>query len=865
MDALHRYQGLQREDAMRFSFKWGQFQNQRKQSSRDGHTVYALVLGMGLSVVLVGAHNPSSDLVFSAPATSDIRQTDPAEVREILDRYCIRCHNERRLTAGLALDMLDIEDLSAEADRWEKVVRKLRTGTMPPGDVTRPDPADYDLAATWLETELDQAALAAEPNPGTTNPVHRLNRLEYNNSINDLLALEVDVMSLLPGDETADGSFDNFADALSITTTHMERYMSVARQVTRLATGLPPTTPGVETFVIPLHIVQNQRQSEDLPFGSRGGIAVRHHFPTDGQYLIKIHLRRQYQDYLMGMGWPQQLDLRLDGMLLERFTVGGGATDVRPAAASYAGSGEPGSFGDPEWEEYMQSQGDAHLELRLAVEAGPRVVSVSFVREQWEPEGLPQPLQRGRVLTNDQIYMDYASVHSVQIQGPYEITGTTTDNPRDNEIFVCWPNSRAEEEICATRILSQMARRAYRRPSTAQDVEILLEFFQKGRVEGGSFDTGIQLALERLVVDPEFLLRVYREPIGVEHGAVYNLDNFEIASRLSFFLGSSIPDEPLLNLAETGRLTDPMVLEDQVLKMLAEPRTIDALVKGFAAQWLNLRLLPEKLADPDKYPDFDDSLLEAFRQETEMFIASNLSEDRSVLELLNADYTFVNERLARFYGIPGVYGSRPRRVKLPNPDQRGGLLGHGGLMAITAYPDRTSPVLRGKWLLDNILGADAPPPPANVDTNLDDADEVVALGIRERLEQHRTEPLCASCHSLMDPLGFALENFDAVGGWRDVDDSGNEIDNRGTWPNGVELTGISSLRDLLLDYDEQFVRTVTEKLMSYALGRPLEYFDQPTVRQIVRDAKDNDYRWSSIVLGIVKSPAFLMRRSLEAA
>jgi len=851
---------------MRLSFKRGQVLTLKEQSSRDGHaSIAALVFGIGLSVVLVGAHTSSSNLVFGAPTLSDIGRTDAAEIREILDRYCVRCHNQSQLTAGLALDALDIEDLSAATDKWEKVVRKLRTGTMPPGDVARPDPADYDLAASWLETELDRAASAAEPNPGTTNPVHRLNRLEYNNAINDLFALEVDVTSLLPGDETADGSFDNFADALSITTTHMERYMSVARQVTRLATGLPPTTPGVETFVIPLHVVQDQRQSEDLPFGSRGGIAVRHHFPTDGQYLIKIHLRRQYQDYLMGMGWPQELDLRLDGVLLERFTVGGGATEFRPAADSYAGSGEPGSFGDPEWEEYMQSEGDAHLEFGLTVGAGPRVVSVSFVREQWEPEGLPQPLQRGRVLTNDQIYMDYASVHSVQVRGPYEITGTTTNNPSSNEIFVCRPEPGAEDEICATKILSRMARRAYRRPSTAQDVETLLEFFREGRSVGGSFDAGIQLALERLVVDPEFLLRVYREPVGVEPGDVYNLNDLEVASRLSFFLGSSIPDDPLLELAEAGLLTDPAILEEQVLSMLADPRTIDALVKGFAAQWLNLRLLPEKLADPDKYPDFDDSLLEAFQQETEMFIASTLHEDRSILDLLTADYTFVNERLARFYGIPGVYGSRPRRVKLPDPDQRGGLLGHGGLMAITAYPDRTSPVLRGKWLLDNILGADAPPPPANVDTNLDDGEEAVALGIRERLEQHRTEPLCASCHSLMDPLGFALENFDAVGAWRDVDDRGNPIDNRGTWPNGVELTGMSSLRALLLHYDEQFVRTVTEKLMSYALGRPLEHFDQPTVRQIVRDAKDNDYRWSSIVLGIVESPAFLMRRSLEAA
>ena len=734
---------------------------------------------------------------------------------------------------------------------------------MPPGGVRRPDQAEYDFVAGWLETELDEAASTADPNPGTSNPVHRLNRLEYNNAINDLFGLDVDVRSLLPGDETADGSFDNFADALSITTTHVERYMSLARQVTRLATGLPPTAPGVATFEVPLHVVQDHRQHEDLPFGSRGGIAVRYDFPVDGEYLIKVLLRRQYQDYLMGMGWPQQLDLRLDGELVERFSVGGGVTEFRPAAASYAGAGEPGSAAAPEWEEYMQVTGDAHLEVRLTVEAGPRVVGVSFVREQWEPELLPQPLQRGRVLTNDQIYMDQASVQSVQIGGPYEVTGTATETPSRQEIFVCRPQPGAEEDTCAARILSRMARRAYRRPATSQDVEILLDFFRQGRLEGGSFDAGIQLALERLIVDPEFLFRIYPEPTGVEQGEVYDLDDVAVASRLSFFLWSSIPDETLLGLAEDGRLTDPTVLEEQVRRMLADPRAIEGLVEGFAAQWLNLRLLPEKLADPLKYPDFDDSLLDAFRQETELFVAYNVREDRPIPELLSADYTYVNERLAKFYGIPGVYGSRPRRVTLPNPDQRGGLLAHGGLMAITAYPDRTSPVLRGKWLLDNILGADPPPPPANVDTSLDQSPEAEALGIRERLERHRADPLCASCHTLMDPLGFALEEFDAVGQWRETDETGGPVDNVGTWPSGVELNGVRSLRAFLLDYDDQFVRTLTEKLMSYALGRPLEYFDQPTVRKIVRDAEDGGYRWSSIFVGIAKSPAFLMRRSAE--
>ena len=853
--------------------------------STAGHaSILALVLGLGMAMVVIGSLTTRAGPALGGPATLDIATPtatathptathptapdptaiDPDDVRAVIDEYCVRCHNERRMTGGLALDVLDVEEPGAASDRWETVIRKLRTGTMPPGDELRPNPAEYELVASWLETELDRAAASGDPNPGTTNPVHRLNRLEYNNAINDLFALEVDVQSLLPGDETADGSFDNFANSLSITTTHMERYMSVARQVTRLATGLPPVAPGVETFEIPLHVVQDQRQAEDLPFGSRGGIAVRYDFPVDGEYLLKIQLRRQYQDYLMGMGWPQQLDLRLDGALVERFTVGGGALDSRPAAASYAGSGEPGSFGAPEWEVYMQTGGDAHLEARVTVEAGPAVVGVSFIREQWEPELLPQPLQRGRVLTNDQIYMGYASVHALQIGGPYEATGTVAETPSRNEIFVCRPAAGAPEEACAERILSRMARRGYRRPATREDVDVLLDFFRQGRAQGGSFDSGIQLALERLVVDPEFLVRVSRVPPGVEAHEVYEINGVELASRLSFFLWSSIPDELLLELAEDGRLTNSAVFEQQVRRMLADERAINALVQGFAAQWLNLRLIPEKLADPLKYPDFDESLLDAFRQETEMFIASTIRDDRPITELLSADYTYANERLARFYGIPGVYGSRARRVTLPNPEQRGGLLGHGGLMAITAYPDRTSPVLRGKWLLDNILGADPPPPPANVDTSLDQGAGTAALGIRERLEQHRSDRLCASCHSLLDPLGYALENFDAVGGWRDLDEFGEPVDSRGMWPSGVELGGVAALRSFLLENDEQFVRTVTEKLMSYALGRPLEHFDQPTVRQIVRDAEEGGYRWSSIVTGITQSQAFLMRRSVEA-
>jgi hypothetical protein len=737
------------------------------------------------------------------------------------------------------------------------VIAKLRAGSMPPPGMPRPDPTIYHAVATQLEAELDRV-WAANPNPGRVGAVHRLNRTEYQNAIRDLLAIDVDVAALLPGDETADGSFDNFADVLTISRVHLERYLSVARQITRLATGMPPLQPTVDTFEVPLHVVQDQRQSEALPLGSRGGIAAPYNFPVDGEYVIKVRLRRQYQAYIMGMGWPQEIDIRLDGALLKRFTVGG-AAQGRSAGASYAGDGEPGFAGDPEWEEYMQVTGDAAIEVRVPVEAGPRIVGVSFVRALWEPEGLPQPLQRGRVLTNDQIYMGNAAVASVEIAGPHAVRGIS-DTPSRREIFACEPESQADERPCATRILTRLARRAYRRPVNDADLTPLLEFFESGRQSTGRFDAGIQLALERLLIDPDFLLRIHRDPADLSNSqASYPLSDIELASRVSFFLWSSIPDDALLTAAEAGELSDPVVLERHVRRMLADPRATDALVDDFAAQWLNLRRLGEAVIDPSRYPHYDESLLLAFEQETKLFVASTLQEDRSIRELLSADYTFVNERLARQYEIPGVYGSRFRRVRLSDPAQRGGLLGHGSMLTTTSYPDRTSPVLRGKWLLDNLFGIRVPAPPPGVDTNLETPPGAVPASIRERLAQHRSNPTCASCHSVMDPIGFALENFDAIGGYRETDSTGQPVDASGVTISGAQIEGLSGLRALLLSDREQFPRTVTAKLLAYALGRRLEYFDQPAVRQIVRSAAADDYRWSALVLGIAKSPAFTMR------
>jgi mono/diheme cytochrome c family protein len=823
--------------------------------------IFALFLSGWIAVALSTVHTSARQ---TQPAPAATPSTASPAPRAVLDKYCITCHNAKLRTAGLAFDTLDVTNPGANAEIWERVIGKLRAGSMPPPGRPRPDVATYRAVASSLEHDIDRA-WAASPNPGRAGAVHRLNRTEYSNAVRDLFALDVDVKSLLPGDETADGSFDNFGDVLSISTAHMERYLSVARQITRLATGLPPTRPTVERFEIPLHVIQDDRQSEDLPLGSRGGIAIHYNFPVDGEYLIKVRLQRQYQDYLKGMGWPQQLDVRLDGKLLKRFTVGGGAQG-RPAASSYAGDGEPGFAGDPEWEKYMQLTGDAGLEVRVPVEAGPRIVGVSFVRELWEPEGLPQPLQRGRVIADDQVYMDYAKVGVVQIGGPYGTAGAAKDTPSRRAVFVCRPRSASEESVCATKILSRMARLAYRRPATKRDAQTLLEFFESGRQDGGSFDAGIQFALERLLVDPDFLLRVNREPApaGAREArpddSAYRLSDVEVASRLSFFLWGSIPDAHLLDLAERGQLTNPATLEKEVRRMLADPRATATLVNDFGAQWLNLRRVEEVVVDPDRYPNYDESLLQAFRRETELFIGSTVREDRSVTDLLNANYTFVNERLARHYGIPGIYGSRFRRVTLPNHDQRGGLLAQGALLATTSYPDRTSPVLRGKFLLNNIFGLPTPPPPPGVDTNLAETKPGAApKSIRERLAQHRTNPACASCHSVIDPLGFALENFDVIGGWRVVDESGKPVDASGTTLGGATVEGLAGLRALLLEQPDQFPRTVSEKLLAYALGRRLEYYDRPTVRTIVRDAAAHEYRWSSLVLGIVKSPTFLMR------
>ena len=720
-----------------------------------------------------------------APASA----TEPVSVapRAVLDRYCITCHNDRLRTGGLSLDAasVDAADPSRHADVWERVIGKLRTGAMPPPGRPRPEQATYDAVASRLEADIDRAA-AANPDPGRTSTVHRLNRTEYRNAIRDLLALDLDVTPLLPGDETSDTGFDNNADVLSISTAQLERYLSAARTITRLATGLPPTGPGFETFDVPLLLLQDERQSEDLPLGSRGGVAVPYHFPVDGDYLIKIELRSNWQDYILGMGSAHLLDVRIDGELVRRFTVGGEAPG-RPAPVTFTIA----ERGDPEWEAYLQSA-DERLEVRVPVEAGPRTVGVSFVRNVWEPEGILKPRQAGEVLSNDEVYNGNAAVSAVAVGGPYAVTGPG-DTPSRRAIFTCRPDVAApeDERVCATEIVSRLARRAYRRPVTPDDVDTLLGFFESGRESGGSFDSGIQLALERMLVDPDFLLRIERDPAGAAPGAPYRLSDVEVAARLAFFLWGSIPDEPLLDAAEQGTLTEPAVLEAQVRRMLADPRA-RSLVDDFAMQWLHLRNLEDVTGDPVPFPDFDDNLVEAFRQETTLFLASTLRGDRSVLDLLDADYTFVNERLARHYGIPGVYGSRFRRVTLPDREQRGGLLGHGG----PAGPDLVSdPHVAGaaRQVAARHDSRRAAPVAAGRRAG-------VAGGGRGRPHHLGARaagappagpgPAPPATRPSIRPAS-RLEQFDGLGAWRTTDEFGNPIDATATMPNGRTVAGMA--------------------------------------------------------------------------
>ena len=785
--------------------------------------------------------------VLMAATTQAVAAQDSSFTpRAVIDKYCVTCHNERLKTAGLTLDKADIDHPGPNAEVWEKVLRKLREKEMPPAGRPRPDAAAYTAMSAFLEKALDDAA-SANPNPGRV-PVHRLNRTEYKNAIRDLLALQIDGKSLLSADEADQEGFDNVASVLSVSPVLLEDYLSAARTISRLAVGDPTINPVADVFKIPTALVQDERTSEDLPFGSDGGTAIAYHFPLDGEYQIKVLLRRQLYLYVIGMGEPHQIDIRLDGVLIKRFEIGGKARGMT-MPESFAGNTQ----GDPEFEEYMHNA-DAGLEVRVPVKAGTHNVGVSFVRRFWEPEGISQPPQRGFARTTNELYHGNPAVATVAIAGPYQTVGMSDQSPSRRKIFACRPNGASSEEQCARRILSTLARRAYRRPVTEPEVQTLLDFYKAGRT-GANFDAGIQRGLERILAAPSFLFRIEREPSKAPAGSAYHLSDLDLASRLSFFMWSSTPDDELLNTAIAGKLRQPAVLEREVRRMLADSRS-RALVANFVNQWLQLSKLTGLVPDADAFPDFDENLREAMRQETEEFMANELREDRSVLDLLTADYSYLNERLARHYGIPNVYGNHLRKVTFAD-GIRGGLLGQASILTVTSYPNRTSVVLRGKWLLTNILGSPPAPPPADVPTLKDPGQDGQPRSLRGRMEQHRSHPACAGCHQRMDPLGFALENFDALGKWRTVADD-EKVDAAASLPDGTVFEGISGLRNLLLKHKDDYVRTLAEKLLAYSIGRGIEYYDWPAIRQIARESTRSDNRWSALVLGIVRSTPFSM-------
>ena len=777
-------------------------------------TKRAVVVASVAGVLSLAAAGP-------ARAQNAARASAAAEARAALDRYCVTCHNERLSTAGLTLDTVDPAHVGTAPEVWEKVVRKLRTGMMPPAPRPRPDADTYSTVVGYLEAALDRVA-DANPDPGRP-AVQRLNRTEYTNAIRDLLALEVDGRDLLPADESGYG-FDNIGDVLSVSPGLLERYLLAAAKISRRAVGDPTLRPATAIYKTSPLLSQDGRVSEDLPFGSRGGLAVRHHFPLDAEYVIRVALRGRARA-------GHQLEVRLDRERVRLFDLA---------------EREP-------------------LVVRIPVTAGTRLLGTSFIEEigrSLPVDGRPAPPPITSFAFT--LYPNAPSVERIEVIGPYD-GQAPTDTASRQAIFTCYPDEDADERPCAERILASLARRAYRRPVTDADTAPLLAAFEAGRRAGNSFDDGIRWAIEALLVSPKFLFRVEHDPAGAAAGAPYRIADLDLASRLSFFLWSSIPDDELVDLAARGELRDPAVLDRQVRRMLADTRS-QALVENFAGQWLYLRNLRSIAPDTTRFPAFDDNLRQALRRETELLFGSQLREDRGVHDLLRADYTFVNERLARHYGIPNVYGNHFRRVEYSN-DRRAGLLGHGSILTVTSYPHRTSPVLRGKWLLENLLGAPPPPPPPDIPELDEDTSVAAPATMRERMAQHRASPACATCHAKIDPLGFALENFDAVGRWRAGEDgTAAAIDASGALPDGAPFDGPAAFRDALLrePWASEFATTVTEKLLTYALGRGLDYRDAPAVRGILRSARADDYRWSSLILGIVESMPFQMRRSLDA-
>jgi mono/diheme cytochrome c family protein len=757
--------------------------------------------------------------------------------KAFLDRYCLTCHTESAKEKGLvpvALDKLDFSKISKDAEVWEKVVRRIDTGVMPPPTAPRPDRAAAQSLTTWVTAELDRAA-QANPNPGRPL-LHRLNRTEYSNAIRDLLSLDIDSSSLLPPDDSAYG-FDNIADALGLSPALQERYVSAALKIGALAVGDPRLSPDGMTYRIRQDVSQD-RHIEGLPLGTIGGTQVRHNFPLDGDYVFQVRLYRTNLNIMRGLDTPHEIEIAVDGYRVHSAKLGG----PEDLDALFQ---KPTDTGDAV---------EARLRVRVPVKAGVHVVTAAFVEEpQIAGAGRLQRYERSTVDNFD--WSGQPHIQTLTINGPFDSTGPGETASR-RRIFTCRPANANAELSCARQIVSTLGRRAYRQPLTDTDLQRLMSFFETGRRTGG-FEAGIQAALQRILVSPQFIFRIERDSVP---GAVHRISDVELASRLSFFLWSSIPDDALLQLAIDGKLNRPAVLESEVRRMLADPKS-SAFVENFAGQWLRLRNVRNVSPNSDLFPDFDDNLRQAFRRETELLFDNIMRQDRNVLELMTANYTFVNERLARHYGIPGIYGSQFRRVSVTEP-ARQGLLGQGSFLAVTSHAERTSPVLRGKWILENILGMPVPPPPPDVPPLKERATGEKPRTMREQMAEHRSNPACANCHKIMDSIGFALENFDAVGAWRS-EEANAPIDASGDLADGSHVNGVVELRAALLKNPELFAGTMTEKMLTYAVGRGVDYRDMPAIRTIVRDASRDGYKFSSIVLGVVRSMPFQMRKAPE--
>lgn len=768
-----------------------------------------------------------------APAASS---TNPAA--QLVNTYCVGCHNQRVKSGNFALDAVDQQSVANSAEAWEKVIVKLRSRAMPPPNLPRPDHATYDAVAAWLESEIDRAA-AAKRNPGRTASLHRLNRAEYANAIRDLLAVEIDPQAMLPPDEQAYG-FENNGEALSIPPALLDRYVTAAAAIARRAVGDPNMPPAFVRYGAmknnpndQTYLRQTERLSEDFPLGSKGGVAARHYFPVDGDYVFRIRLQRAWETSIRGLNVRNEIEIRVDGVRVAQFTIGGERAPTRT----------------------YQYDADEALQARIPVKAGLRQVTATLLKtDNPVPEG-GGPDRISHYSRSSDNASSPIGIAALWIGGPYN-GKVAPDSPSRRLLFVCQPATEAEELPCARKILANLARRAYRRAATQEDVETLLRFYRSAR-ESGSFDDGIRAGLERALVSPDFLFRIELDPPDAAPGSVYRVPDVELASRLSFALWSSIPDEELLEAALAGRLRDPAVFEQQVRRLFADPRARSSLVQNFFGAWLQTRNMWLLVPDSTKFPWFDDNLRTAFVTEMELFLEAQLREDRSIFDLLTSDETYLNEQLARHYGIAGIYGSHFRRVKLTDPN-RFGLLGKASVLAVTSYSNRTSPTLRGKWLLENILAAPMPPPLPNVPALEASNKENKSLSVREMLEIHRSSAVCAGCHARMDPLGLSLENFDAIGQWRTIDGN-QQIDASGVLMDGTRVDGPSGLRQALLAQKSQFARAVTEKLLTYALGRGLEYYDAPAVREIQRQAAADAYRWSSLVLAVTRSVPFQMR------